>query len=74
MADTEKTEAQLKTAAYGKAVARLKEKYQEDFRALVKEEMAKVGVEWSPRLSDEEKAARDIEAIYAKFPGLKSQS
>lgn len=67
---TEQTDQQKKNAAYGAAVARLKADHRDEYNALVAEEMLKVGIEWIPRPTEEEKAAAAVAEIYAKFPNL----
>ena len=59
-----------KSDAYGAAVTRLKDENRGRFNELVGEEMAKRGIEWSPRPTAEEKAAAEIKRLVSENPNL----
>lgn len=73
-AETEQTEAQKKAKAYGAATARLKDAHRPEWLGLVAEEMSSLGIEWSPRPTPEERAAQQMAALIAEFPGLAPQN
>jgi hypothetical protein len=56
--------------AYGKATARLRDEHREDFNKFYAEAAKDLGVDWSPRPSDEEKAARAFEQLLIDYPDL----
>lgn len=66
-------EATKKRQAYSNAEKALREKHQDEFRDLVKAEAQKLGVEYKFRPSAEERAAAEMEALLAKFPGLREK-
>ena len=68
-----KSEAVLKREAYTAAEATLREKYNEEFKDLVRAEAAKRGVEYTFRKTEEEKAQEQLAALYEKFPHLRPQ-
>lgn len=67
---TEKTEAELRRAAYNAAESRLREKYRDEFIGLVKEEATARGVVYEPRKTAVEKAEEKMQALLAEFPDL----
>lgn len=68
-----KSEAVLKREAYTAAEATLREKYNEEFKGLVRAEAAKRGVEYVFRKTEEEKAQEQLAALYERFPHLRPQ-
>lgn len=56
--------------AYGAATSRLRDAHREEFNTLMGEETGKVGIEWSPRLSAEDKKKADLRAAIAADPAL----
>lgn len=62
-----------RSAAYGAAVKRLREGHRDEFNAMVAEEMKARGVDWRPRLTPEEKAAKQIKQLLAEHPDLAAQ-
>jgi len=56
--------------AYGKATQQLKEAHRDEFNALYQKAAADEGVEWSPRLSPEQKAEAEVKRLLAEYPGL----
>jgi hypothetical protein len=66
-----KTEAELKREAYSAAVSTLRTKYNDEFKQLVKAEAEARGVTYTFRPTPEEKAAAQLEKLYADFPHLR---
>lgn len=71
MAEADKTEAQVRREADYAATARLKEAHLPEFNELKSREMRARGIEWSPKPTDEEKAAAAVQELLAKHPGLR---
>jgi len=70
-AKVNKTRAQHINDSYTEANTVLRERYADEFNTARKEYLAKVGItDWSPRLTDEEKAAAEIADLLRKFPDL----
>lgn len=70
---TEGNEAARKAAlrkAYGAATSRLREEHQAAFNLLYTEEAKKLGVEWHPRPTTEEKAKQELAALLEANPEL----
>jgi hypothetical protein len=59
--------------AYSLATKRLREAHQDEFNGLYTAEAKKLGHEWTPRPSDEQKAVEELDTILAKFPHLKER-
>lgn len=69
--EAEKEERSTKLRkAYGNATARLRESYREEFDALYAEEAETLGVDYTPRLTPEAKAERDLRALLEEYPHL----
>src|SRR5262245_7891697 len=70
----ERTEQQererLLNQAYGAAQSRLRGAHKDEFNGYYSEEAASRGIEWSPKLSPEQKAERDMRELLAEFPHL----
>lgn len=60
----------LLTQAYGAATKRLRDEYRSEFNSLYEEEAAQRGVEWHPKLTAEQKAEQEFDALLAAFPYL----
>jgi len=67
---TEVNDTQKKRAAYSAAETRLREKYADEFKALVNEEAAARGVTYTFRKTEEERAREQYTELLAKFPDL----
>lgn len=65
---TQTTDAQKRQQARGKAQTRLNEKYRDELIALTKEEAEKLGVEYSPRKTEQEKAADKVRELLGSLP------
>lgn len=59
--------------AYGLAMTRLREAHREEFNTFMAEEAEKLGVEWKPKPTEEQKAKAQLDAILASHPGLREQ-
>lgn len=67
MAENPKSEA--RTAA----LRRLREAHAEEYNTYLGEEMGARGIEWTPRLTDEQKAAKQVADLLSQYPELKAQ-
>lgn len=59
--------------AYSAAAKELRENHRDEFNQLQQKHAKELGVEWSPRLNAEEKAAQQMEALFKEFPGLRER-
>jgi hypothetical protein len=64
--DTDKA----KREAYSAATTRLRDAHREDFNTFLVDENQKRGITWSPRKTDEEKAAETLAKILKDYPDL----
>lgn len=60
----------VKGQAYTAAQRALRAAHQDEFNTYLQAEYAKVGFKWSPRLTEEQQAAKQMEELLDKFPGL----
>jgi hypothetical protein len=63
----------LLTKAYGKATASLRDAHRDEFNRLYAQSAQALGVKWEPRLTDEQKAERDLDALLERFPHLRQK-
>lgn len=56
--------------AYTTATSRLRDHRRDEFNEFMTEETKRLGIDWSPRLSAEEKAWKDVKAILSEHPDL----
>lgn len=76
MAKAEVSAAERKTAlrqAYGQATTALRDKYRDEFNGLYQQAAAALGVEWSPRPSEEQQAEAMFDDLLARFPHLRER-
>jgi hypothetical protein len=66
----DKSEAELKREAYSAAETRLRDKYKDEFKSLVKDEASKRGVTYTFRPTPQEKAKAQMEKLLAENPEL----
>lgn len=59
--------------AYGKATQTLRENHRDEFNTLYSEAAGALGVEWSPRLTEEEKARQQFDELLAQYPNLRDR-
>lgn len=73
--DSPKTSAKDRDmrAAYGAATKRLREAHRDEFNEYQKEEAKKLGIDWSPKPTAEEKARAQFQELLAQHPGLASE-
>lgn len=67
----ELTKEQRLSRARNAATSMLLDKYRNEFNATMQREAASLGIDWTPRKSEEEKALEEIEALLAKHSGLR---
>lgn len=65
-----RTDAEKRRAAYTAGERRLREAHREEFLGLVKQEAERLGVEYVPRKTEEEKAEEALNALLSAHPGL----
>jgi hypothetical protein len=65
-----KTESALRREAYSAAEKRLREENKDRFNALVQEEATARGVTYQRRLTEDEKAEKQLQELLAAHPGL----
>lgn len=56
--------------AYGKATTELRTTHKDEFNTLYAKHAAALGVDWSPRPSDEQKAEAQFADLLANYPHL----
>lgn len=70
-AETDKSERSNKLRkAYGNATTRLREQYRTEFDALYSQEAEALGVDYTPRLTPEQKAQQEFDALLEQYPNL----
>ena len=56
--------------AYGSAMTRLREAHRDEFNVFQAEEAKKLGIDWKPKATAEEKAAAEVDRLLAAHPSL----
>lgn len=56
--------------AYGQATQELRDNHRDEFNELYAAAAKEAGVEWSPRLTPEQRAERQYDALLAEYPHL----
>lgn len=59
--------------AYGQATKELRDTYRDQFNELYAKAAAALGVDWSPRPSEEEQAALQFEDLLTRYPHLRDR-
>lgn len=59
--------------AYSEATTKLREAHRDEFNGYVQEAMAKRGITWTPRLTDEQKAMLTIRELLEQYPALREE-
>lgn len=59
--------------AYGQATKELRDTYRETFNEMYAKAAAALGVQWSPRPSDEEQAAMQFDELLTRYPHLRDR-
>lgn len=65
------TVQQLKNRLRGEAEREVLNNHKDEFHEIATAKFAEVGLEFVRRLTDEEKAAKQIEELYEKYPNLR---
>lgn len=65
--------AALRREAYSAAQTRLREENRDAYNRIMAEEMQARGIDWAPRLTEEEKAAKQVADLLAQYPSLREQ-
>ena len=68
-----KDEATLLRQSYDMATQRLREAHTDEFKKLRQAAAQELGIEWTPRLTPEERAERDFDKLLGEFPHLASR-
>jgi len=68
---TQQVSSKERSAVYTAAVARLRDKYREEFDGYLMEGYAKIGVEWTPKPNEVQKAKLEIERLLEAHPELR---
>lgn len=59
--------------AYGMASQRLREEHRDEFNTLREEAAKELGVEWSPRLTPEQRAEAEFDDLIEAYPHLRER-
>jgi hypothetical protein len=77
VSEQQKTESQLRDealkASYQHAQKVLRERHLDEFNAIRQEEAKRLGYDWAPPKTEEQKAAEQVAALVEKFPHLAEQ-
>jgi hypothetical protein len=65
-----KEEARVRANLVAEAMRELRDRYRTPYELIVKEKFAAAGLEYRPRLTDAEKAERQVLDLLAKFPEI----
>ena len=68
---TQQVSSKERSAVYTAAVARLRDKYREEFDGYLMEGYARIGVEWTPKPNEVQKAKLEIERLLEAHPELR---
>lgn len=64
------TDNKVKQQAYSKAQTRLRQENPDLWNKVLGEEYQKVGIDWKPKPTEEEKAQAEVERLLAAHPNL----
>lgn len=76
MTDTPDAKAERDTKmrkAYGSATTLLREKHKDEFQLLHQQEAQKLGLDWTPRKSKEQKAREQVNKLLTENPSLRDE-
>jgi hypothetical protein len=73
IADEAESRAEAKRKAYSAATTRFRKENPSEWNRVLKDEYAKVGIEWNPKPTEEERAAAEIERLLAEHPDLRTK-
>ena len=68
---TQQVSSKERSAVYTQAVARLRDKYREEFDGYLVDGYAAIGIEWTPKPNETQKAKAEIERLLAAHPELR---
>lgn len=68
--DKAETDADLKSKAYSRATTRLRTENPDLWNTVLGEEYRKVGIDWTPKPTEAQKAKRQIDDLLARHPEL----
>lgn len=68
--DKELNDEQKRGKAYNNATNTLRDAHRQEFNTLMVAEAKALGIEWKPRLTEEEKAAEKIKSLLAEHPEI----
>ena len=64
---------ELLRQAYGRATSELRENHRAEFNSLYAERAAELGVEWSPRPNEQERAEQTFDQLLTDYPHLRER-
>lgn len=73
MAKTEASRKEALRKAYATATTRLRESRKDEFNRLYQEAAQELGVEWSPRPTEEQQAEATVTDLLTRFPQLRER-
>jgi hypothetical protein len=73
MAETAPTEETLRRQAYSAATTRFRNENRPAFDKILAEEMKERGINWTPKPTEQERALRQVEDIFAAHPEIREQ-
>jgi hypothetical protein len=59
--------------AYSAATRRLREAHKDEFNGFMREEAKRLGVDWAPRLTPEQKAEQEFDRLLEEHPHLRAK-
>jgi hypothetical protein len=68
---TQQVSSKERSAVYTQAVARLREKYREEFDGYLVDGYRAIGIEWTPKPNETQKAKAEIERLLREHPELR---
>ena len=68
--DSKKDREKALGKAYSKATATLRDRHRDEFNGLYQAEAKEAGIDWSPKLTDEQKAEQELAKIIETYPHL----
>lgn len=71
--DSKETQKAALRKAYSNATQELREIRRDEFNTLYAKHAKEQGVEWSPKLTAEQRAAQEFDRLLAEFPWLRDR-
>lgn len=72
VADQEEREKKL-TKAYSNATTALRKAHPDEFNQLRVKAAAELGIEWTPRPDEEQRARQQLQEIFGKYPHMRDE-